>query len=145
MTGRTTEASPMAENQHDVLAVVERFVAALTTGDAVSLDALFTDDAVIWHNYDQVKQPARQALAALAGLAALAPRYEIAGRDLVGDACVQRHVVHLTLPGGQQASIPAIQRISVVHGQIRRIDEYMDSAQMAAAMQALQASPQTPV
>jgi ketosteroid isomerase-like protein len=135
----------MADNQHDVLGTVEKFVAALATGDAVALDALFTDDAVIWHNYDQVGQPAREALAALAGLAALAPRYEIAGRDLVGDACVQRHVVHIILPGGQPVSIPAIQRISVVDGQIRRIDEYMDSAQMAAAMQAMQTSPQTPV
>lgn len=135
----------MAENQHDVLGTVERFVAALATGDAGALDALFTDDAVIWHNYDQVGQPAREALAALAGLAALAPRYEIAGRDLVDGACVQRHVVHITLPGGQPASIPAIQRISVVNGRIRRIDEYMDSAQMAAAMQALQTSPHSPV
>ncbi|NVN53648.1 nuclear transport factor 2 family protein [Mycolicibacterium hippocampi] len=131
----------MAENQHDVLGTVEKFVAALTTGDAGVLDAIFTHDAVIWHNYDQVEQPAREALAALAGLAALAPRYEIAGRELVVGACVQRHVVHITLPGGQPASIPAIQRISVVNGQIRRIDEYMDSAQMAAAMQALQTSP----
>lgn len=129
----------MADNHQDVLATVEKFVAALGTGDAGSLDALFTPDAVIWHNYDQVGQPAREALAALAGLAALQPRYEIAGRDVVDDACVQRHVVHITLPGGQPAAIPAMQRISVVDGQIRRIDEYMDSAQMAAAMQALQA------
>jgi ketosteroid isomerase-like protein len=135
----------MAEKHDDVLATVEQFVAALTTGDAATLYALFTDDAVIWHNYDQVGQPAREALAALAGLVVLQPRYEIAGRDIVDNACVQRHVVHITLPGGQPASIPAIQRISVVDGRIRRIDEYMDSAQMAAAVQAVQASPQASV
>lgn len=131
----------MADNHHhDVLSTVDKFVDALSTGDAASLDALFTDDAVIWHNYDQIGQPAREALAALAGLAVLQPRYEIAGRDVVDGACIQRHVVHITLPGGQPTSIPAIQRISVADGRIRRIDEYMDSAQMASAIQALQAS-----
>jgi ketosteroid isomerase-like protein len=131
----------MANDHQDVLSTVDKFVEALSTGDAASLDALFTDDAVIWHNYDQVSQPVAAALAALAGLAALQPRYEIAGRDVVDGACIQRHVVHVTLPGGESAAIPAIQRISLADGRIRRIDEYMDSAQMAAAMQAMQAGP----
>jgi ketosteroid isomerase-like protein len=131
----------MTDNHHDVLSTVEKFVEALSTGDAACLDALFTDDAVIWHNYDQVGQPAREALAALAPLAALQPRYEIAGRDVVDGACIQRHVVHITLPGGEPASIPAIQRIALADGRIQRIDEYMDSAQMAAAIQAMQAGP----
>ncbi|MCW2732308.1 MAG: hypothetical protein JWR13_3124 [Mycobacterium sp.] len=131
----------MTDNHHDVLSTVDKFVEALSTGDAARLDALFTDDAVIWHNYDQVGQPAREALAALAPLAALQPRYEIAGRDVVDGACIQRHVVHITLPGGEPASIPAIQRIAMADGRIRRIDEYMDSAQMAAAIQAMQAGP----
>ena len=131
----------MTDNHHDVLSTVEKFVEALSTGDAACLDALFTDDAVIWHNYDQVGQPAREALAALAPLAALQPRYEIAGRDVVDGACIQRHVVHITLPGGEPASIPAVQRIALADGRIQRIDEYMDSAQMAAAIQAMQAGP----
>jgi ketosteroid isomerase-like protein len=131
----------MTDNHHDVLSTVDKFVEALSTGDAARLDALFTDDAVIWHNYDQVGQPAREALAALAPLAALQPRYEIAGRDVVDGACIQRHVVHITLPGGEPASIPAIQRIAMADGRIRRIDEYMDSAQMAVAIQAMQAGP----
>ncbi|HEV7854823.1 MAG TPA: nuclear transport factor 2 family protein [Mycobacterium sp.] len=129
----------MAENHHDVLATVDKFVNALATEDAGTLDALFTDDAVVWHNYDQVGQPAREALAALAGLAALQPRFEVVGRDVVDTVCIQRHVVHITLPGAEAASIPVIQRISVADRRIRRIDEYTDSAQMVAAVQALQA------
>jgi ketosteroid isomerase-like protein len=133
----------MADSQQNVSSTVDRFVDALSTGDAGTLHELFADDAVIWHNYDQLAQPAAAALGALAGLAALRPRYEIIGRDVVDSACIQRHVVHLTLPGGQAASIPAIQRISVSDGLIRRIDEYMDSAQMLAAVQALQAGSPT--
>jgi ketosteroid isomerase-like protein len=131
----------MTDSHHDVLSTVDQFVDALSAGDAARLDALFTDDAVIWHNYDQMGQRAKDSLAALAALAALQPRYEIVGRDVVDGACIQRHVVHVTLPGGQSASIPAIQRISLADGRIRRIEEYMDSAQMAAAVQAIQADP----
>src|ERR1700761_9352686 len=114
----------MTESHHDVLSTMDQFVDALSAGNAAGLDALFTDDAVIWHNYDQVGQPANEALAALAALAALQPRYEIVGRDVVDGACIQRHVVHVTLPGGQSAAIPAIQRISLADGRIRRIEEY---------------------
>jgi ketosteroid isomerase-like protein len=129
----------MDDNHHDVVATVDKFVEALSTGDGASLDSLFTDDAEIWHNYDQIDQPAAEALAALAGLAQLKPRYEIVGRDVVDGVCIQRHLVHITLPGGESAAIPVIQRIALTDNRIRRIDEYMDSAQIAAAMHAMHA------
>ena len=125
--------------QQDVSATVERFFDALQTGDIASCEALFADDGVIWHNYDQQEQPKTQALAALAGLSQLQARFEIVGRDVIADGCVQRHVVWVSLPDGLTTGIPAIQRISCADGRIQRIDEYMDSAQMAAAMRALQA------
>ena len=128
----------MAEN--DVQATVDRFYGALMSGDAQGCLQAFTEDAVIWHNYDQTEQPAAEAIAQLAGLAALNPTFEMVGRDVVGDAMIQRHVTHLALPNGATASIPAIQRITVTGGRISRIEEYMDSAQMGAAMQALQAA-----
>lgn len=129
----------MAENHNDVAATVDKFFTALAAGDQSTCEALFTDDAVVWHNIDQVEQPKSDALAALSGLAHLQAHFEIVGRDFADNTCVQRHVVRMSLPNGDVAAIPAIQRISVVDGRIRRIDEYMDSAQMMAAIQALQA------
>jgi ketosteroid isomerase-like protein len=139
VTGLINESEIMAENHSDVLATVDKFFTALATGDQATCEALFTDDAVIWHNYDKVEQPKTEALAALAGLAHLQARFDIVGRDFADNTCVQRHVVRLSLPNGEVAAIPAIQRISLADGRIQRIDEYMDSAQMMAAMQALQA------
>lgn len=130
----------MPETGNDVLATVEKFFTALQNGDIATCEALFTDDGVIWHNYDRIEQPKAEALAAIGGLAALRPTFEIVGRDVLPDGCVQRHVVQVSLPNGA-AEIPAIQRISCVDGRISRIEEYMDSAQMAAAMQALHAAP----
>ncbi len=129
----------MADKHNDVAATVDKFFTALATGDQATCEALFTDDAVVWHNYTQQEQPKSEALAALAGLAQMRAEFEIIGRDLSEDTCVQRHVVRVTLPNGEVAAIPAIQRISFADGRIRRIEEYMDSAQMAAAIQALQA------
>jgi ketosteroid isomerase-like protein len=129
----------MADNHGDVLTTVDKFFTALATGDQATCQALFTDDAVVWHNYTQQEQPKDDALAALAGLAHLQAHFDIVGRDLVDNTCVQRHIVRMSLPNGEVAAIPAIQRISCVDGRIQRIEEYMDSAQMAAAMQALQA------
>ncbi|MEM6108766.1 nuclear transport factor 2 family protein [Mycobacterium sp. 050272] len=129
----------MADKHNGVQATVDKFFTALATGDHTTCEALFTDDAVVWHNYTQQEQPKSEALAALAGLAAMRAEFHIVGRDFTDDTCVQRHVVRVTLPNGEVAAIPAIQRISLSGGRIRRIDEYMDSAQMAAAMQALQA------
>jgi ketosteroid isomerase-like protein len=138
VTGLMKESEPMADHR-DVQTTVDKFFAALATGDQATCQALFTDDAVVWHNYTQQEQPKSDALAALAGLAALQARFDIVGRDFADNTCVQRHVVRMSLPNGEVAAIPAIQRISCVDGRIQRIDEYMDSAQMMAAMQALQA------
>jgi ketosteroid isomerase-like protein len=129
----------MADKHNDVAATVDKFFTALATGDQATCEALFTDDGVVWHNYTQQELPKSQALAALAGLAQMQAEFHIVGRDFTDDTCIQRHVVRVTLPSGDVAAIPAIQRISLSGGRIRRIEEYMDSAQMAAAMQALQA------
>jgi ketosteroid isomerase-like protein len=130
------EGTTMAD---DVTSIVDQFFGALLTGDQATCEALFTDDGVVWHNYSQVEQPKSEAIAELAGLAMVNPTFEMVGRDILPDGLVQRHVIHISVPDGGTVSIPAIQRVTVSGGRISRIDEYMDSAQMGAAMQALQA------
>jgi ketosteroid isomerase-like protein len=128
----------MTTDYSDPSEMADKFFAALQAGDMASCEALFTDDAVVWSNWDQAEKPPSVALAAVAGLAQLQVHYEIIGRDVLDDICVQRHVAHVPLPGGQVASIPAINRMVCRDGRIARIDEYMDSAQMASVVAALQ-------
>lgn len=129
----------MTDTHSEVLSTVTKFFAALQSGDMATCETLFTEDGVVWHNYEQSEQSKAEALTALSGLAQLNARFEIIGRDVIGNTCVQRHVVRVLLPGGEVAAIPALHRISLEGNRIRRIEEYMDSAQMAAAMHALQA------
>ncbi len=112
---------------------VAAFFAALERGDFDYCSTLFTDDAVIWHNYEQREQSSAAALSELAALAPTTLRFEIVGRDLADDVCFQRHVVHLSGAGGASAQFPAIQRIELQDSLIRRIDEYLDPAAMIAA------------
>ncbi|WP_424747764.1 DUF4440 domain-containing protein, partial [Mycobacterium sp.] len=108
MTGLIKESEIMADERNDVQATVDKFFTALATGDQTTCEALFTDDAVVWHNYTQQEQPKSEALAALAGLAQMQAEFHIVGRDFTDDTCVQRHVVRVTLPNGEVAAIPAI-------------------------------------
>ena len=129
----------MAVDQNDVQATVDKFFSALAAGDLATCEALFTDDAVVWHNFDELEQPKKDALAALSGFAHVQAEFDIIGRDLVGSTCIQRHVVRLSLPDGSTLTMPAIQRICCQQGRISRIDEYLDSAQLGPLVQALQA------
>jgi ketosteroid isomerase-like protein len=128
----------MSDLDGEVFRTVQRFFSALQDGDMATCGELFTDDAVIWHNYDRAEQPKDEALAALGGLAHLRPKFDIVARELLPGGCVQQHVVQVSLPSGGTAAIPAVQRIYCDDGRITRIEEYMDSAQMIAAMRAMQ-------
>jgi ketosteroid isomerase-like protein len=130
----SSDGGTVSDSTHDrdVLNVVDRFCAALGEGDIQQAADLFTDDAVVWHNYDQVEQPPVEALAPAAALAPLRPVFDIVRRYVVDDGCIQQHVIRLTTPTGTKIAIPVVQRICVDGGKITRIDEYMDTAPLAA-------------
>jgi ketosteroid isomerase-like protein len=139
VTFPATGGKAMAVDHNDVQATVEKFFSALAAGDLASCEELFTDDAVVWHNFDELEQPKSDALAALSGFAHVQAEFDIIGRDFVDNTCIQRHVVRLSLPDGSMVTMPAIQRICCLQGRISRIDEYLDSAQLGPLVQALQA------
>jgi hypothetical protein len=139
VTFPATESKAMAVDHNDVQATVDKFFSALAAGDLATCEELFTDDAVVWHNFDQLEQSKSDALAALSGFAHVQPEFDIIGRDFVGSTCIQRHVVRLSLPNGSMVTMPAIQRICCLQGRISRIDEYLDSAHLGPVVQALQA------
>jgi ketosteroid isomerase-like protein len=128
-----TNTAPVSARRNDAPAVVEDFFSALERGDMTACAMLFTDDAIVWHNYDQVEQPKAEALSALAALAPARMHFEDIVRDMDGEICIQSHTVRLSSPDGRSTTFPAIQRIRLQGGRIRRIDEYLDSAHIAAA------------
>ena len=103
-----------------------------------------TDDAVVWHNYDPVDTPAVQATANLAAMQAVLPdcRFEEIRTHGAGAMSVAQYVFAATLPDGSSGHAPGCFIVHERDGRIARVEEYMDSAQLApiaAAMATLAA------
>jgi ketosteroid isomerase-like protein len=119
----------MAQNQPGTTDLIDRFFRQLEAGAIDDCLELFADDAVVWHNYDDVEQTPAEAMAPLRGLGGLGATFCVLRRYSVPDGCIQQHVVQRRTPGGETVELHAIQRICVEDGKIARIDEYMDTAQ----------------
>jgi ketosteroid isomerase-like protein len=125
----------------DDVATVERFFGALEAGDTDLLAAIYTPDARIWHNDASGEQGVEDNLKVLRGLHAVVSglRYDIGRRFPMDGGVVQQHVLRGTLPDGSAVAMPAAMFLYVDAGRVRRIEEYLDSAQ-AAPIRAARAS-----
>ncbi len=114
--------------------LADRFFAAIETGDVTTVGTMYADDAVIWHNTDQIEQPVADNLAVLGWLVkhTASRSYREIRRTLTDDGFVQQHVLHVEFADGRSADLPACLVVHVVDGQIVRLDEYIDGAAVAA-------------
>ena len=118
----------------DPLVVADRLFAGIEAGDTAAVRALYADDAVIWHNTDGVEQAPDDNLRTLGWLVKHCSdiRYTEVRRSATDTGFVQQHVLRLTSPAGEALALPACLVVAVDgDGRITRIDEYLDSAQVA--------------
>jgi ketosteroid isomerase-like protein len=120
----------------DVLALADRFFAAIAAGDIEALEACYADDAVIWHNFDQAEQTRAENLRTLGWVTRNVAdlRYEEVRRIPFDGGFVQQHVLRGTTPSGADLEVPAMLRIDVRDGLVRRVEEYLDTAHVAELM-----------
>ncbi len=112
-----------------------RLVAAIEAGALEVLrDGIYAPGAVIWHNFDGAEQTVEDNLRTLgwvvrhvAGL-----RYDDVRHQPTPTGFVQQHVLRGTAPGGEELAVPACLVVTVEADRITRIDEYLDSAAVAA-------------
>jgi ketosteroid isomerase-like protein len=120
-------------NERETLELADRFFTAIPKGDLDTVRAIYAPDALIWHNNDQNTQSVEQNLQVLAwvtkNIAGL--RYEEIRRYVTPAGFVQQHVLRGTAPNGKPLEVPACILCSVKDGRITRLDEYLDSAQIA--------------
>jgi ketosteroid isomerase-like protein len=118
----------------DPLEVAERLFTAIEAGDIDTVHDLYHADVEVWHNTDRVTQRRAENLATLAwvhrNLNGI--RYEDVRRSATDDGFVQRHVFVATNRAGRRVEVPACIVASVRDGRITRLDEYLDSAAIAA-------------
>jgi ketosteroid isomerase-like protein len=120
--------------EQDILALADRFMTAIETGDADTVRSCYAPDALIWHNNDGVEQTVEQNLKVLSWIARKLPgrRYRVLRREALKDGFLQQHVLEADLPDGTAWAMPACVVVRMAGGYITRLDEYLDSAHAAA-------------
>jgi uncharacterized protein len=119
----------------DDLDLADRFFAAIQAGDLERVSDMYRDDAVVWHNYDQAEQTKEDNLKVLGWLVdhTSGLRYEEVRRQATSDGFLQQHVLR-TEYRGSPLEVPACIVATVTEGRVARIDEYLDSSQIAALL-----------
>ena len=120
--------------EEQLLGLCERFFAAVTAGDLDAVREIYAPEAITWHNHDNTEQALDQTLRVLAALPRFIKdfRYEDVRRYAIAEGFVEQHVVRGSTMRGEEIAIPAVVICKVVKGRITRLDEYLDSAQLAA-------------
>ncbi|MEE4300594.1 MAG: nuclear transport factor 2 family protein [Pseudomonadales bacterium] len=116
------------------LATVARLIEAIERGDTDAVAACYTEDARIWHNFDDADQTREENLAVLAWMCRTFPerRYEVLRREPIDGGVLQQHVLHLATADGERHAVPACLIVGLEGDRIRRIEEYMDPSPFSA-------------
>jgi ketosteroid isomerase-like protein len=121
--------------------LARRFLGAIEEGDVATVRECYHPDARIWHNNDGIEQTVDENLRVLTWMAhtLVTRRYDVQRLEALPDGFLQQHVLRATLPSGAEWALPACVIVRVRDGLIIRLDEYLDSAHVAALTTALAA------
>jgi len=135
--GRARETlGAMPDTDAVKLEVSRRLMAAIETGDVATVAELYADDMVGWRNFDG-KELGKQPMLRIIEFLAKQVRdlhYEGIRVQPTSTGYVQQHVLHATAADGTRVEAPACLVVTVEGGKIRRLDEYLDSAAVAALL-----------
>ena len=118
----------------EMQALAQGFFDAIERGDVEAVGACYADDAVIWHNTDGLESTKAQNLEVLAGFVQRTPhrRYEDRRVAVFAGGFVQQHRLTSARRDGTPVALHAAIVCQVQDGRITRLDEYFDSAELAA-------------
>jgi len=117
----------------DAFELGDRLFQAICSGELGTLREIYAPDVRVWHNFDGVEQGLEDNLRVLAWVVknVTGLRYERVHRQRTESGFVQQHVLRGTAHGGKPLEVAACLVCRVEGGRIKRIDEYLDSAQLA--------------
>jgi ketosteroid isomerase-like protein len=118
----------------DIRSLATRLFDSIEQGDIDGVADCYDPDLVVWHNFDGVEQPREDNLKTLAGLIARIGdrRYESRRLNVFEGGFVQQHVLTGVRKDGVRVRLPGVLVGTVRGGKIARLDEYLDSAHVAA-------------
>lgn len=112
----------------DMLALADRFFAAIEAGDIDAVKAIYAPDATIWHNHDGKFETVERNLRTLAFMCGALSnrRYDISRRYALPGGFAQEHTLTGKLPDGDAFSLSAAIFVDVKAGRISALREYFD-------------------
>ena len=115
------------------LDVANRFFNALLAGDGAALDGVFSQDAIFWTNFSGKEQHRREFIPRFAALASTMPglHFENVRRTATPAGFVEQHTLCGETPDGGKLAAHGCFIVTVVDGRITRLNEYIDSGQLA--------------
>ncbi len=122
-------------SEHDkTRALAARLFDAIERGDVEGVADCYAPELVVWHNFDNLDQSREDNLKTLAGMIERISerRYEQRRVDVFDGGFVQQHVLTGRRRDGVRVSMPGVLVGTVKDGKISRLDEYLDSAHVAA-------------
>ncbi|APE16042.1 nuclear transport factor 2 family protein [Mycolicibacterium pallens] len=123
----------MAEDTR-ILQAADRLFAAITDGDVDAVAALWSDDVTVWHTGDERDSDKTRALKVIRWYvgATTYRHYEVLDRQVFDGGFVQQHILHCTSIRGEDVALRVCLVVKIGDdGLIRRIDEYLDPADLA--------------
>ena len=124
----------MTRARTETLDIAERLFTAIERGDIAALTALWSDDVVVWRQGGGRERDKPRALSVIKWFVdATADRhYEVLGREVFDTGFVQQHILHATTGAGEKVALRVCMVVKLDEdGLIRRIDEYLDPAELA--------------
>jgi ketosteroid isomerase-like protein len=121
-------------SEPEIRALARRFFDAVERGDIDTVFATYSPGARIWHNTDGVEQTRDDNAATLNGFVRRISNrvYDDRRLSVFEGGFVHQHKLRGTRPDGVAVSLDACIVCAVEDGRITRLDEYFDSAQVAA-------------
>ena len=114
----------------EFLRLGELYMSAVEACDVDAVRAIYADDVVIWHNFDQAEQSVEDNLKTLRWIHGVLDDivYEIVRREPIPDGFYQQHILRGTLPDGSAFAMPACAIVKIDAGRIVSLHEYLDTA-----------------
>ena len=118
----------------EIRALAQRFFDAVEQGDIDAVHGCYAPEAKIWHNTDDTEQSRDDNARTLRGFVRLISNRVYANRRLqvFEGGFVQQHELTGVRADGAAVRLTACIVCQVADGRITRLDEYFDSAQVAA-------------
>ncbi|KKC03144.1 nuclear transport factor 2 family protein [Mycobacterium nebraskense] len=120
-----------------VAEAADRLFTAIEKGDFAAVDRMWSDGIAVWRVGARRNDGKARALRVIDWFitATIERRYEILDRRFFEGGFVQQHILHATGHAGQSISM----RVCIVirvgsNGELDRIDEYFDPAEIAPLM-----------